>query len=321
MSRAIGFHQLGDETAYALIEKLDLAPAQVLAAGRVPNDELDELVDRLDARRLPWALASEEDGRMRRVLPRGWPLSARHEEVLTGPAAAAAFWDWEHGRFDVQDLYVWLSASSLHWSRGLPGRDLSGTVPRSGPLHTSLRPALSRVQSDRNPVVLYVEGDAPGSEVLIELVREAGHDLRPLQRPSEEMGVDPAAAGAALARLSDSYPGLHAPAQLDQTFGWRRMTGIWILMTCLALFGLEYSQGARMSAWQDAWAAPPATSSPARRDAADPAPQAWSDLLARRRAVLTALDDPNEEGKLRSLRILTDTGNPEIRVEKERASE
>ena len=321
MSRAIGFHQLGDETAYALVEKLDLAPAQVLAAGKVPNEELDALIDRLDARRLPWALAAEEEGRMRRILPSGWPLRARQEEVLTAPAPAAAFWDWEHGRFDVEDLYLWLSASSLHWSRGLPGRDLAGTVPRSGPMRSTLRPALSRAQTDRNPVVLYIEGDAPGAEVLSELVRESGHDLRPLQRPSEEMGVDPAAAGAALARLSESYPALHAPARLDESFAWRRMTGIWILVACLALFGLELTQSARMSGWMDAWASPTPSTTTTQRNAADPPPRAWSDLLERRREVLRALDDPNDDGRLRSLRILTDTGSAQIRVEKERASE
>lgn len=321
MSRAIGFHQLGDETAYALVEKLDLAPAQVLAAGKVPYEELDTLIDRLDARRLPWALAAEEDGRMRRTLPPAWPLRARQEEVLTAPAAAAAFWDWEHGRFEVEDLYLWLSSSALHWSRGLPGRDLAGTVPRSGPMRATLRPALSRAQSDRNPVVLYIEGDAPGAEVLAELVRESGHDLRPLQRPSEEMGVDPAAAGAALARLSENYPALHAPARLDESYAWRRMTGIWILIACLALFGLELTQGARMSAWQDAWATSADPTPNSRRDQADPPPRAWSDLMERRREVLRALDDPNDEGRLRSLRILTDTGSAEIRVEKERASE
>lgn len=321
MSRAIGFHQLGDETAYALVEKLDLAPAQVLAAGKVPSEELDALIDRLDARRLPWAIAAEEEGRMRRILPSGWPLRARQEEVLTAPAPAAAFWDWEHGRFDVEDLYLWLSASSLHWSRGLPGRDLAGTVPRSGPLRATLRPALSRAQSDRNPVVLYIEGDAPGAEVLAELVRESGHDLRPLQRPSEEMGVDPAAAGAALARLSDSYPALYPPARLDESFAWRRMTGIWILVACLALFGLELAQGARMSGWQDAWASASQGTPTTQRSEADPPPRAWSDLLARRREVLRALDDPNDDGRLRTLRILTDTGSAQIRVEKERASE
>ncbi|MCH2101425.1 MAG: hypothetical protein MK209_05850 [Planctomycetes bacterium] len=228
MSRAIGFHQCGDETAYALIENFDQAPAQVLAAGSVTNKELNPLIDRLNSRHLPWALAAEEEGDMRRILPSDWPLQAAQKETLTAPAAAAAFWDWEHGRFDMEDLYIWLSARSLHWSRGLPGRGLAGTVPRSGPLRTTLCPALSRAQSDRNPVVLYAEGDAPGAEVLAELVREAGHDLRPLQRPSEEMGVNPAAAGAALTRLSDNYPALRAPTHIDESFTWRRMIGIWI---------------------------------------------------------------------------------------------
>ncbi|MAW61097.1 MAG: hypothetical protein CMJ94_09690 [Planctomycetes bacterium] len=320
MSRAIGFHRLGDETAYALVEKPELAPPQVLAAGRVPNEELAELIDRLDARSLPWGLAAEEDGRMRRTLPADWPLRARGEEVLTAPAPAAAFWDWELGRFDVEDLYLWLSASSLHWSRGLPGRDLAGTIPRSGPLRATLRPALSRAQTDRNPVVLFVEGDAPGADVLEELVRDAGHPLRPLQRPSEEMGADPAAAGVALALLSDSYPALHAPARLDASYATRRMLGIWILLAMFGVFALELMQTMRFEAYREASGSSATRSSSAQQGAAPP-PRLWSDLLARRQAVLTALDPPVETERLRSLRIISDPSSAEIRIESEAASQ
>lgn len=319
MTRALGFHSLGDELAYALIEKLESAPAQVLAAGRVHEDELEALVDRLDGRKLPWALAAQEQGRMRRVLPDAWPLRARGEEVLTGPAAAAAFWDWEHGRFDIADLYLWVSARSLHWSRGLPGRDLSGSVPRKGPIRDSLRPALARAQVNRNPVVLFVEGDAPGAEILEETIRKAGHTIRPLSRPAEEMGVDPAAAGAALARLTEGYGAMHAPAQVDSSLAWRRMIGAWILVTLFLGWAISGIQEARFLDWVSAESASTSSANPRQETAtaAAAAPRVWSDLLRRRHAVLEALEDASSETRLSNLRIVTDVLSPEIRIEQE----
>jgi hypothetical protein len=319
MTRALGFHSLGDELAYALIEKLESAPAQVLAAGRVHEDELEALVDRLDGRKLLWALASAEGGRTRRVLPQNWPLRARGEEVLTGPAAAAAFWDWEHGRFDIEDLYLWVSVSSLHWSRGLPGRDLAGSVPRKGPIRDSLRPALARAQANRNPVVMFVEGDAPGAEILEETIRKAGHRVRPLTRPAEEMGVDPAAAGAALARLTEGYHALRAPAQVDSSLAWRRMIGAWILVTLLLGWAASAAQEVSFRNWIDAQGA--ANSAPnagvESADAAAAPPRAWTDLMQRRQAVLVALEGASSETRLSSLRIVSDVLSPEIRMEQE----
>lgn len=317
MSRAIGFHRLGDETAYALVEKLDLAPAQILAAGKVPHEKLADLIDRLDAANLPWALALEGLGRTHHALPADWPLRARGAAVLTAPASAAAFWDWEHGRFDVEDLYLWLSPQSLHWSRGLPGRDLSGSVPRTGPLRDTLRPALSRAQSNRNPVVLAMEGDAPGGEVLEDLVRQAGHELRPLQRPAEEMGADPAAAGAGLATLSESYPALRPPAKLDRSFGWRRMIGGWIWGVCVASFGWHQVQTHRADEFVVAEQEQPLIGGSWDEPAAPP-PARWADLLTRRQAVLAALDPEGDVETLASLRILSDPSSAEIRVERER---
>jgi hypothetical protein len=277
------------------------------------------LVDRLDGRRLTWALASQEDGRMRRVLPKGWPLRARGEEVLTGPAAAAAFWDWEHGRFDIEDLYLWVSARSLHWSRGLPGRDLSGSVPRRGPIRDSLRPALARAQANRNPVVLFLEGDAPGAEILQDTIRQAGHTIRPLTRPAEEMGVDPAAAGAALARLTESYGALHAPAQVDTTFVWRRMIGAWILVALFVGWGASAVQESRYRDWVAARQAAIGNEPPRVETAGAAAapPRAWTDMLGRRRAALDALEAANSETRLSSLRIVTDVLSAEIRMEQE----
>jgi hypothetical protein len=319
MTRALGFHSLGDELAYALIEKIESAPAQVLAAGRVHEDELEALVDRLDGRKLLWALASQEQGRMRRTLPEGWPLRARGEEVLTGPAAAAAFWDWEHGRFDLEDLYLWVSVRSLHWSRGLPGRDLSGSVPRKGPIRDSLRPALARAQANRNPVVLFIEGDAPGAEILEDTIRQAGHTTRPLTRPAEEMGVDPAAAGAALARLTEGYGAMHAPMRIDTSFAWRRMIGAWILVTLLIGWAASAVQESRYRDWVDAQSGSTANAITPRETASTAAapPRAWTDLLGRRLAVLEALEGAGSESRLSSLRIVTDVLSAEIRMEQE----
>ena len=243
--------------------------------------------------------------------------------MLTAPAAAAAFWDWEHGRFDVEDLYLWVSARALHWSRGLPGRDLAGSVPRKGPLHESLRPALSRAQADRNPVVLFVEGDAPGGEILEEMIRKAGHTIRPLSRPPEEMGVDPAAAGAALARLTDSFGALHTPHHLDHTLGWRRKIGAWILVALAVGWASSALQEARFRDWLEAeqQQAEEALPSPGNLQQTAAAPVRWTDLAQRRKAVLAALEGGEDDPRLQSLRIVTDVRSPEIRVEQEPVSE
>lgn len=325
MTRSLGLHLIGDRIAYALVESLDEAPPQVLAAGRVRPEELREVLDKLDAHGLPWCVAGERDGAMIRHLPSDFPLRARNRPVLTPPAAAAAQWEWSHGRIDRGDLYLWLSPATLHWSRGLPGRDRAGSVPREGPLRNQVKPALGRAQADRSPVVAFVEGDAPGGEVLEQAVQAAGHPLRALKRPAEEMGTDPAAAGAALIAVDPNFPARYRPERIDRTRRWRDVIGFLILLTAGAGIGANFVQQqratraleARIDALDRELAAPASAVQPA----AAPPPAALTRLLQRRQAVHRALSEaPETEGgrPVRSLRIVTDAASGDIVVERER---
>ena len=133
------------------------------------------------------------------------------------------------------------------------------------------------------------------------------------------MGVDPAAAGAALARLTDGYKAMHAPTKLDSSLPWRRMIGAWILVTLFLGWAVSAVQEARFRDWVDAQdASRSATSSRVETaNAAAAPPRAWTDLLRRRQAVLEALEGANSEARLSKLRIVTDVLSPDIRMEQE----
>jgi len=192
-------------------------------------------------------------------------------------------------------------------------------VPRKGPIRDSLRPALARAQANRNPVVLFIEGDAPGAEILEDTIRQAGHTIRPLSRPAEEMGVDPAAAGAALARLTEGYGAMHAPAHVDSSRAWRRMIGAWILVTLFLGWAASALQESRYQDWIDAQNESTSTVSSGLETAGAAAapPRVWTDMMRRRHAVLEAMEGANSETRLSSLRIVTDVLSPEIRMEQE----
>lgn len=285
MTRSLGLHLLGDQLAYALIESFESAPPRVLAAGKVVQSELPGLVDRLSAGALPWCLAGQREGARLRSLPRNWPLPTNKRAVLTTPACAAALWDYEQGRFEADELYLWLSATHLHWSRGFPGRGRSGSVPRRGPLRDNLRPAIARARADRSPIVVYLEGDAPGGDLLQQSAEEMGHELRPLLRPSEEMGTDPAAAGAALAAQTENFPAVYVPQKRRREPRWR--PAIAVLATSMVAIAGAASvvQASWLGQWRDSLSAQSERPRDAKPSAAR-VPESLDLVLQRRQALM-----------------------------------
>ncbi len=287
MTRSLGFHLYGGQVAYALVEAMAESAPQVLAAGVVSKGEVGALYRKLSAgRNLPWCLASAQLGVRRASLPSAWPLPRSQRPCLLHPAVAAAHWDWSHGRIDGGDLYLWLRAASLHWNRGQPGRGRAGTVPRQDQLRVALGHVLRRTRQERFPAVLYVEGDAPGGELVQELLESLGHQVRRLRRPPEEMGASPAAAGAGLAALDAEFPGVYAPAPRQRAAPWRSAMGLLALLSVLAGSGLSLVQESRLRAWERSPAQPAEALQEVRYGAP---PVALQRLLKRRQAVLDAL--------------------------------
>jgi len=317
MTRSLGLHSLGEQIAYALIESFDAAPPRVLAAGRIDQDELAGLVDRLAATALPWCLAGQREGARIRSLPKNWPLPAGKRAVLTTPASAAALWDYEQGRFEAEDLYIWLSATHLHWSRGYPGRGRSGSVPRRGPLRDNLRPAIARARADRSPIVFYLEGDAPGGDLLQQSAEETGHVVRPLHRPAEEMGADPAAAGAALAAQQDKFPALYFPQKRRKEPRWRPA----IAVLASSLVGVASAASLTQASWLETWREQLESQSPSEQAQPESSPALPAELqliLDRRAHLLGELADLShaaEGRRLTRFTVLTGVDSAELAID------
>ena len=250
MNRALGLHFLGERYSYTLIQSFPEEPAKVLAAGDVAFDDIESLHSRLaGSLDLPWCLAAESEGTMMSSLPTRWPLRPLAPEVLMHPATAAALWDWEHGRFDEKDLYLWLRAGTLMWAKGTPGLGRSGCIARRGPLGENLRPVLARVQRSRCSAVICLEGDAPGGDFLMQALEEAGHPPRLLHRPPQEMGADPASAGAALAALTPTFQAVYVPERQPKSSHWRTAMGLGALVAVLAAGAFSKVQESRLGSW------------------------------------------------------------------------
>lgn len=261
---------------------------QVLAAGTVEQENLAALYDRLGGElKLPWCLAAEDDGSMLTHLPPRWPLRPVEPEVLVHPATSAALWDWEHGRFDETDLYLWLRSGFLLWAKGVPGSGRSGCQARRGPLQDNLRPVLNRVQRSRCNAVVSLEGDAPGGDFLIQALEQAGHPAREIKRPAQEMGADPAAAGAALAAVSPDFQAVYVPEKRQRSPHWRTAMGLGSLVALLTAFAFTLTQERSLRSWQQSLE-PEVTVDQPMPTAAAP-PEDLARLLERRRQFVQAL--------------------------------
>ncbi len=211
MARAIGLHLFAGHVAYALVETLPDSGPQILAAGTSPADGIPSLVQRLSAgRELPWCFAQETNPGQA-LTPKDLPLSRPRPQARMSPATAAALWEWENGRIDTADLFLWLLPGQLHFSIGMPGEGRSGTIPRHGPLREALGRAIHRTKKKSGNVAIRVDGEAPGGEMLREAIEASGllpHFVFP---PASEQGADAAAAGAALGALNPKQPGTFPP--------------------------------------------------------------------------------------------------------------
>ncbi|KAA3608149.1 MAG: hypothetical protein DWQ01_13840 [Planctomycetota bacterium] len=241
MVRTLGLHLVGQEVAYALLEKISGKAPEILVAGRVLLKELPALHGRLSGERpLPWGLAQEPEeagGKPKspspasrshggviaglRSLPRNWPLRRPPTRALMHGAFAASLWEWTQGRLSEHDCFLWLRPERLHWNFGEPGHGAFGSVPRRGPLKETLN-RLPLPKSKRPPpaVALALDGDAPGAQLLREELEAAGLDVRLLARGAEEKGADRAAAGAAIAVLDPIRPGVYSPRQSKPKEPW-----------------------------------------------------------------------------------------------------
>jgi len=241
LNRALGLHLIGDEVAYALVDRRPEQPPRVLASGCVGLQALPSTFRTLSGGKLlRWGLAVEADGHRPSRLPEHWPLRHPSTEALVHPAMAAALWEWQLGRTDDRDLLLWLRGGQLSWSIGEPGLGQCGSLRRTGDLRAVLGQLLRRLSQANLPVAVACERQAPGKELLLAELEGAGHQPRELRPDPAEGGTDLAAAGAALAALEPERHGVHAPLPPVR----ERSSGWWTLCGLLAiLLGLNWWWG------------------------------------------------------------------------------
>jgi len=316
VARGIGFHRHGEQVAYALVERRVESPPEVLAAGSCGLEEVLDLYRRLCAEHhVPWALAEERDGKRVAGPADDWPVARPACRAVVHPAVASAAWEWDLGRIQEDDIFLWLRPERLFWSRGEPGRAHAGVEARRGPLSDCLGRILSRVGGHGATVALASGGDAPGLATLEKALERTGCKVRPLKNLSAERGADRAAAGAALGALESPRPGFLPPVRTRNREPW-----LWTasFLAATAVGGSAWL--AREQAQAGAFTAPslpeePPITSTARRPA--PAPPELERLLARRRAVVRALETlaaQTPPGSLEELEVLTAPGSSKAQV-------
>ncbi len=305
--RALGFHEEQGKIQWALVDQPDSGPPDVLAAGSASLSELPSLHRRLAAgRRLPWGLAWSRGETRPRDLPDGWPRLRPKTLALVHPAVAAGIWEWERGRMNASDLFLWLRQNEMHWSAGAPGVGPAGRLSRQGPLQEIWGRLQQRLRGREATVVLAVDEQAPGRELLAELVQSSGLTWRHLQPHPEDRGADRAALGAALAAMEPERPGV-LPPQLRRGNA-PAVTGLLIL----GLLGLV-GGGARLRGADMAAALPPKDAGLVRQAAA--LPLAMDRVLDRRSAFLNALEHSLQHAPasaLQELELVTGPSSREV---------
>lgn len=212
MVRALGFHYQPGTSLYALIQKEEGSPPEILAAGGVAANDLQDLYTRwADDTRLLWGIAVQKDGHRPSTLPLDWELTQPATHALSHPAMSAGIWEWENGRYGENDLLLWLRPEEILWCEGEPGVRSSGRLPRKGPIRESWSQLFNRLSRRPNSVCLAVDAQAPGAEILEEAVRLDGFEFVLLTPPSQEQSADRAALGAALTALNPVRTGVIEP--------------------------------------------------------------------------------------------------------------
>ncbi len=290
MSRGLGLHRTPEGAAWVLVERRSGAPPEVLAAGRTALRELPALHRRLAGDGLlPWGLAAAREGRRLEALEEDWPLLRPGTRALLHPAVAAAHWEYEHGRIGPEDLFLWLRPHRLLWSRGQPGRGRAGSLPRGAALGLLLDRILRSLEpAPPAAAAVAAEGDAPGTGQLLQELETRGLAVRRVAAPAGERGADRAAAGAALAALDPSLPGVHEPRtrRAGPPFPWAAA-----LLATAAVGGsawVTWQQERALARTGAARARPLARRTPSGATAA---PAALEGLLARRRAFRQAVEE------------------------------
>ena len=212
MARALGFHLRGEKVNYALVDRDPEEGIVVLAAGETTTEAVNFLYQKLSGGRpLPWAVARFKEGNPIPQLPQSWTLGHPAPQALLQPSTAAAWWEFENGRLEPEELFLWLMPGHLHFSLGMPGLGPAGSVLRRGPLKEALSQAIARSTWKKGKAAIRVDGEAPGGDLLRESMTSLGFEHSFLFPPVAEQGADPAAAGAALGALLPSHPATFSP--------------------------------------------------------------------------------------------------------------
>ena len=319
--RGLGVHLTGDVVAYALLTREPAAPPQIVAQGRTRVDQMKGLYDRLRrGEELPWVLALDLEKGSEARLPHGWPLDVEPRGWIRAEVAAAA-WEWETGRIDEHDIFLWLRTGHLLWSVGEPGRGVAGSVPRLGPLQDGLAQLFARLPPGEHPAALAVEPDAPGAAQIEAALTDAGYRWRALPTLGRQARLDRRAAGAALAALDPERPGLRPLPAAS-----RPSHAAWLPLVAAAAcawgaWAMGESQADRLEAWR---ALPRESRAERLVERHAPLPEALEELLLRRAAVRQALDEllaAVPDGSLAELDLLSAPGSRAAAVRVELAPE
>ncbi|HEX9794782.1 MAG TPA: hypothetical protein VGC54_12435 [Planctomycetota bacterium] len=316
MSRALGLHRVGDQVDYALVDAAPGRPPEVLAAGRTRLDEVVAMHARLSGERpLIWGIAEEREDQPIPTLRADWPLQRPQTRAAMHPAVAAALWEWELGRIQDEDLFVWLRPERLLWSSGEPGSGNAGSVPRRGPLRQAVKALRKDAQRAAAPVALATDGDAPGAAVVDEVFSAEGFATRRVRGSPGERGVDRAAAGAALGALDPTRPGVFSPRRERKREPLHWKASVIAATAVGAAAWLDHTQAAQLEALRRV-----SQTGPPQAERAVLAPQVPGNLrrvLDRQAALrhgLAAVLAAVPPGRLEELELLTGPGSSRVQA-------
>lgn len=312
MTLSLGFHLSGNTAAWALVERHEHAPAKVISAGNCTLSQVSELHNKLSSgHQLTWALSTCDGNSRPNRLPRRWPLMRTGPACLLHPAVAAAAWDWDSGRYDQNELHLWLNQDELCCSEAFPGDSFYCREALDAPLGQILERILSRLRRSPTQVVVTVEEQSGDRKLLLDLLDDRDFKVRELISLPEEAGANRAALGAALFALDPTRSGAIKPPSESP-----RNDPAWLVFFSIALlcgvfsFWLNRQQQQQMEQWRR-----PANIAIASDSITfiAPMPLELARLLDRRRATLAALEAILGEVTPHSLRELEISTGPHSR--------
>ena len=312
MTYSLGFHLSGNTAAWALVERHEHAPAKVISTGHCPLAQISKLHTKLSSgHKLAWALSTCDGNSRPNKLPRRWPQMRTGPACLLHPAIAAAAWDWDSGRYDQNELHLWLNQDELCCSEAFPGDSFYCREALDAPLSQILERILSRLGRAPAQIVVAVEEQSGGSKLLLDTLNNRDLKVRELISLPEEAGANRAALGAALFALDPTRKGaVKPPAESPQNDpAWTVFFSIALLCGVFS-FWLNRQQQQQMERLRS-----PANIASASDSIAfiAPMPLELDRLLDRRRATLAAVEAILGEVTPHSLRELEITTGPHSR--------